>query len=420
MKGQAQKDLKNNYLVNILDGGFFGFGLGFASFTAILPLFVSHMTNSAILIGLIPAIHSTGWQIPQLFTAQRVSRLKNFKPFVLFMTVHERLPYLGLALVAWFLPSMGTKLALIITFILLIWQGLGAGFTANAWQNLIGKVIPGDYLATFFGMQTAAANLLGSAGAVIAGIILDQYSSPHNFTFCFLITSVLLVVSFYFLSRNRETCRELPLNTENRQDFWKKVRKYLRIDRNFRWFLVTRMLFLFGMMSFAFFIVYAVKYHNMSDITAGLMTGCLFITQVVANPLLGWIADRLGRKGVLEIGALAAMLSSLLAWLAPSLGWFYLVFILDGVANTAFWTIGMAFSMDFGPEEERPTYVGMSNTLIAPATILAPFLAGWLADTRGYPATFAASALMGLLTAVLMHFFVHDTRLSLSLRDRAA
>ena len=99
-----------------------------------------------------------------------------------------------------------------------------------------------------------------------------------------------------------------------------------------------------------------------------------------------------------------------MAWLAPTLDWFYLVFILDGIANTAFWTIGMAFSMDFGPEDERPTYVGMSNTLIAPATILAPFLGGWLADKSGYPATFITSAVMGLLTAVLLHFFVHDTR----------
>jgi MFS family permease len=368
------------------------------------------MTSSTILIGLIPAIHSTGWQIPQLFTARRISRLERYKPFILFMTVQERLPYLGLAVVAWFLPSLGTNLALIITFVLLIWQGLGAGFTANGWQNLIGKVIPGDYLATFFGVQTAAANLLGSAGAVMAGIILQQFSSPMNFTLCFLITSAMLVCSWYFFSLTRETSHQVPIIIENREHFWEKVRKYLKLDLNFRWFLVTRMLFQFGMMAFAFYIVYAVKYHNMSDVTTGVMTATLFITQVVANPLLGWIADRLGRKGVLEIGALFAMFSSLLAWLAPSLDWFFLVFILDSVANTAFWTIGMAFTMDFGPEGERPTYVGMSNTLIAPATILAPFLGGWLADAAGYPSTFITAAVLGLLTAILLHFFVHDTR----------
>ena len=65
---------KHNFLVNTLDGGFFGFAMGFASFSTIVTLFVAKFSNSAILIGLIPAIHSMGWQLPQLLTAQRISQ----------------------------------------------------------------------------------------------------------------------------------------------------------------------------------------------------------------------------------------------------------------------------------------------------------------------------------------------------------
>jgi len=61
---EIQKTLKHNVLFNLLDGAFFGFGIGFGSFTMIIPLFVSNMTNSALLIGLIPAIHNVGWQLP--------------------------------------------------------------------------------------------------------------------------------------------------------------------------------------------------------------------------------------------------------------------------------------------------------------------------------------------------------------------
>jgi len=144
------KNLKINYIANILDGGFFGYAIGFASFTAILPLFVSTMTNSALLIGLIPAIHNMGWQLPQLLTANKISKLPRFKPFVMVMTIHERVPFLGLALIAWFLPVIGNPVALVFTFLMLIWQGLGAGFTANAWQNLIGKIFLSEYRGTFF------------------------------------------------------------------------------------------------------------------------------------------------------------------------------------------------------------------------------------------------------------------------------
>ena len=50
---EIEKSLKFHFAANLLDGGFFGFALGFASFVTILPLFVSTMTSSALLIGLV-------------------------------------------------------------------------------------------------------------------------------------------------------------------------------------------------------------------------------------------------------------------------------------------------------------------------------------------------------------------------------
>ena len=88
--------LKHNLIYNLMDGGFFGMALGFASFVTVLPLFVSNMTDSPILIGLIPAIHSMGWQLPQLLIADRVARLSRYKPMVLLLTIQERIPFLGL------------------------------------------------------------------------------------------------------------------------------------------------------------------------------------------------------------------------------------------------------------------------------------------------------------------------------------
>jgi hypothetical protein len=157
LEESVRKHLKFNITVNLLDGAFYGLGWGFGSVGTIVTLFVSRMTNSAILIGLIPAIHAVGWQLPQLFMANRVSRLRRYKPMVMWMTIHERLPFLGLALVALFMTALGNKTALGLTFMILIWQGLGAGFTANGWQSMIAKIIPSDWRGTFFGAQAAWA-----------------------------------------------------------------------------------------------------------------------------------------------------------------------------------------------------------------------------------------------------------------------
>ena len=111
-----RKHLRYNVTVGLLDGGMFGVALGFASFGTILPLFVASMTDSATLIGLVPAIHSAGWLLPQLFTAGYTSRLRRYKRTVLLATIHERIPFLGLAIVAFLLPKIGVQAGLIITF----------------------------------------------------------------------------------------------------------------------------------------------------------------------------------------------------------------------------------------------------------------------------------------------------------------
>lgn len=408
MDAKLLKDLKYNYFVNVLDGGFFGFGLGFASFATVLPLFVSTMTDSAILIGLIPAIHTMGWQLPQLFTAGWISRLKMFKPITMWLTVHERIPFLGLALIAWFMPVIGAQWALALTFLMLIWQGLGGGFTANPWQNLIVRVIPSEYRATFFGSQNAAANLFASGGALASGYILDKLRSPLDFTVCFIIASIWMVFSWIFLYKTREPERSQDSEKSPALPMLHGIRTILVRDKGFRWYLVSRMLFPFASMSFAFYTVYAVRKLGFSIAESGLMTGILFFTQVIANPALGWISDRWNRKGVLALGALAVVFSSLLASVANNVAVFYVVMILTGLGATAYWTIGMAITLEFGTDAEKPTYIGLANTLIAPATILAPIIGGWLADRSGYHLTFWVAAAMGTVTFLVLLLLVNE------------
>jgi len=407
---EINKHLRYNFTVNVMDGAFFGLALGFASFITILPLFVSTMTDSAILIGLIPAIHGVGWQLPQLFTARRVTRLSRYKPMVILTTIHERLPFLGLAAVAWFLPVLGREVALLLTFGLLTWQGLGGGFTATAWQSMIGKIIPAKRRGIFFGTQSAAANLFASGGAVLAGILLERLDSPFDWTICFLLAGSSLAVSWTFLAKTREPDHPPADANEDQLGFWSGVGAILQRDANFRWFLVARMLSQMAMAAFAFYTIYAVRHHGMSEGTAGLMTGALLATQVAANPIMGWIGDRWSHRAVMEVGALAAAASASLAWLAPDMTWFYLVFILAGVAIVAFWTIVITLTLEFGTEAERPAYIGLANTLVAPGTILAPLVGGWLAESAGYQATFLVSAVSGLLTALILHVRVQDPR----------
>jgi MFS family permease len=410
LEESIRKTLKYNITVNLLDGAFYGLGWGFGSVGTIITLFVSRMTHSAVLIGLIPAIHAVGWQLPQLFMANSVSRLRRYKPMVMWLTIHERLPFLALALVALSMTALGNKTALVLTFIILIWQGLGAGFTANGWQSLIAKIIPPDWRGTFFGSQAALANVPMSVAAIAAGYILDKVHDPVNFSICFTLTVVGMGLSMVFLGLTREPVDNEKIVPAHQPSPWKGGLEILRRDRNFSNFLIVRLLSQFATMGFAFYIVYGLRRFGMSDLTAGLLTAAVTITSTIANALMGWLGDRLGHRAMLIAGSVAVTLSSLIAWGAPSLNWMYLVFILSGLANVAYWTIGMAITTEFGTEETRPTYIGLSNTLVAPFTIIAPLLGGWIADTAGFQTTFMVSAVGGLIIAGLLIWLVRDPR----------
>jgi MFS family permease len=399
-----------NAAFNLLDGGLYGFGVGVTSFVTVLPLFVSQLTDSAILIGLIPALRGMGWQLPQLLTANRVARLSRYQPMMLRMIAHERLPYVGLVLIAWFLPSMSHGLALTLTYAMLIWNALGGGLAATPWQSLIAKIIPGNRLGFFFGTQAAVANLCLSLGALVSGFLLERLASPSNYTVCFLITLVFMLVSWLAVAQVREPPHTPTQKPVAQRDFGRQLIAILKHDTNFGWFLVARVLSQMATMAFSFYIVYATKHFSMSAGVAGQMTAVFAATQIVANVVMGWLGDRLGHRSVMAMGALTATASALLAWLANELAWFYLVFMLAGIATVAIWTLALALSLDFGTLEERPAYIGLSNTLIAPATILAPLIGGWLADVWGYPFTFIASSLGGVATAVVMMTLLKDPK----------
>jgi len=410
LNSEIQKDLRYNFAVNVVESGFFGLGSGFASYITIIPLFVSGFTDSALLIGLIPAIPRLGYQLPQLLTADKIARLQYYKSTVMLLTIHQKLPFLGLALVALLDLKLNNQTILELTFAVLIWQGLGSGFSSIPWQSMVAKIVPSGKLGIFHGSLTASANLMSVCGAVIAGLLLKQIAEPFNFALCFLCASLAMGLSWFFMSRTREPISNSSSPIENRREFWDSLSVILRCDRNFRYFTIARLISQLALMPLPFYTLYAIHQYGMGEESIGLVTCLLMLTQTISGLVLGWMGDRWGNKLALQAGCIACAISSALAGLAPNLNWFYLVFIGAGIGAIALQNIAAVMTLEFGNQHQRPAYIGLGNTLVAPATIVAPILGGWIADNINYQTTFWVAAIGGLLTALLLHLEVRDPR----------
>ena len=410
LQAKIREHFRHNFIVNVLDGAFFGLALGFASNVTVIPLFVDTLTDSTVLIGLIASIQTIGWQLPQLLTASHVAGLRRYLPTVLRMTFHERWPFLGLAILAGAIPVIGINAALPLTFILLCWQALGGGFTATSWQSMIGKLMPEQKRGMFYGVQFSALSLLSGLGAVIAGVMLARLPYPQNFALCFGLASAAMLISTVFIWLTREPEGPPPEASHQQRNFWRSVRLILSTDGNFRWFLVVQVLASFGLMAIGFYTIYAVRHFAMDAETAGFMTGLMLLVPMATGPLVGWMGDRWGHRRVYASGMLAMSLSIFVVLIAPDQAWFYLAFALAGFTNGVRWTNVLTMTVEFGDEMDRPYYIGLANTLIAPATLFAPIVGGALVDAVSFSTMFTVALIATLLTAFVLLVILYDPR----------
>jgi MFS family permease len=407
---EVEHNYRHNALVNMLDGTFFWFGMSFISTSTILPLYVNRFTDSKLAIGLLSTLASTGWLIPQIFTANWVQRLPRKKVAVVNLGLFtERLPLLLMVPAAW-LSTRAPSVALVFFFLLFAWHTIGGGTVSVGWQDMLAKIIPLDRRGRFLGITNFAGTATGVAGAAIAAWFLDRYEFPYGYMWCFAAAGTLVFISWVFLALTREPAqvsRDPPIS---QREYLTRLPSVLRSDTNFRRYLLSRILITTSTMASGFVIVYAAQRWCLPDSQAGRFTASMLIGQAACNLLFGALADRRGHKLVLELSTLFSTLSVGLTFLAPDPAWFHLIFALNGASTAGFYLSGTMIAFEFATPEMRPTYIGLNNTAPGIASAVSPMVAGWLANQLGYQELFAIALVIGLIGFSGLHWAVHEPR----------
>ena len=408
---QSVRDVPWNFAVNVSDIIFITLGLSLISRDTVLPVLISHLTDSKFAIGLLPAIASLGFYLPQLLTASFAEGLRYKKPFVIFVGgLGERLPYPLIGLAVWLLAVNSPKAALLV---LLVGVGVAtssAGIATPAWYDMIAKVIPVQRRGLWSGLGHGVGALLGVGGAWFVGRILINYSFPNNFALLFLLATLFIAISWMSIALTREppsttTKARVPLRYYLRQ-----LPAVLRRDRNYRRYLISRTVVNLGAMAGGFFMVDGVQRFAIDGAGVGLLTGVLIGSVALMNLVWGLLGDRSGHKSVLTAAAFLVCAAPLSAYLAPSPLWLALTFALMGSYQAAEQTSALNIILEFCAPEDRPTYIGLTNTLLAPVLIIAPLIGGGLATFFGFQELFIVAAVVGAAGALLLALWVQEPR----------
>jgi MFS family permease len=408
---QIQQNYRWNFIFNALDGASWWFGMSFISSTIILPLYVSHFTDNPLLIGLIPFLGTAGYLLPQLFTANAVERApkKKFFPVTIGFFL-ERVPIFLLAPTAYFLASNRPNAALAVFFLLLAWHTFGAGLIVVGWQDMIAKLIPVDKRGRFFGITYFIGSGSGILGALAVPFVLDNFTFPMGYVISFSIASILIFLSWVFLSLVREPAVTSSKPRVSQLDFLRSLPEILRRDRNFRMYLLSQIIFSLSGMAIGFLVVYIANTWNLRDSEASGFTIALQVGLTLANLFFGFLSDRKGHKLSLEVCMAVSAFSLFLAIFAPSPLWFFLIFFLRGAVNAGSTISGISIVYEFTEAENRPTYIGLANTIPGVAGAIAPMVGGWMAGALSYQAMFVLAAIIGLISWLLLRFAVQEPR----------
>lgn len=408
---EVNTNFRWNFSVNMLDVSLIILAISMVSRDTVLPYLVSHLTSSKLAIGLIPAIHNLGYFLPQLLASNFTEQLPRKKPFIMLIGgVGERLPFLFITLAIWWLAEPAPGLALVAIFAGLAVSYISAGIGTPGWYDIIAKAIPVRKRGLWSGASFGLGSMLAVGGAAVVGRILEEWPYPLNFTLCFGLAFMAMVISYMGFSLNREVASvnvKPPIRTSH---YLRQLPGVLRQNHNYVRYLVTRSIMNLGTLANGFLLVYAAARFPISGTEVGLFTGVLVGSQAVMNFGWGLIGDRFGHKTVLCGAGLAVTLAAAVTWWAPSATWLLLSFALLGAYLAGDMVSSLNIILEFCAPEDRPTYIGLTNTLLAPLLGLAPLAGAWLATWAGYPALFLAALVIAGTGSILMTFWVREPR----------
>lgn len=397
----AQRHLRRNFSLGLLNGAFFNLFTALLDPSLVLSWFVSQLTTSNFLIGLIVPIQHGGWFLPQLVVSSYLQRRQRKLPFYTYIA-GVRVTIWGLMTLAVFLIEDAAVL-LVVFFILLAAYSLGSGLGGICFVDIVAKAIPPTRRGAFFGWRRFLGGLLALGGSLLVKYILDErrgLAFPDNYAVLFLLSFFTLCVAVGCFILVVE-----PLEPVNKAKITlgKQFRRALdlpRRDKNYRRFLTMRLLLMAAEIATPFYIIYAKRALSVSVSMVGVYLTGATMAGFASTLLWGRISDRRGNKLLIILSSslglfipLIAMSIVPLADLLPGLreftsGLFALVFIVSGGSKAGAMMGNMNFLLEIAPADDRPIYIGLTNTILGIA-LLASSVGGLIVDLVGFTVLFS-------------------------------
>lgn len=402
--------VRRNFVLNVVDGAVFTFGLGFASRSTVLPVFVKNIGGDSIAISLIPVLWILGFNLPQIVIANYTGRISPKKPLLLKTGLAQRLPWLLMAIVTFTLiDRLSPAIALPLFFILLTLAAAGGSLNLPVWFDIVSKITPVRMRGRMFALRTVLGGMLGILAGWIVERVLATWGFPDAFGLLFVLAFGAIMISYIFITLLEEGDRPLPKKRVRYRTYLRSLPAILRRETNFRNFLIGESLLVAATMVEAFFAVDAIESLNLPVSYAGRFTIVVMASMIVGTLVFGYIADRWGHRINLVLAAAWMVVGCAAALLAQSVEVYYMAFAASALTLGLRTISRLPIVAELCREDDRPTFVALTNVVTAPF-VLAGIAGGYLANVHGYDAVFISAGLISLAACLWFGLVVKEPR----------
>jgi MFS family permease len=398
---QRERIYRRNFVYFLADNTLFMVAMGILGATTVIPDFVRHLTNSEILIGLSGSLFTIGFTLPQLFIARYIVRHARKKWWFVGPNIPVRFVLLIFAVITTLLGKDHPELVLVVFFICYGIAGFGDGLVGVPWSDMTGTSLDHRWRARMLGLTNAGTGVIMLLITPLIGIALGARGPgfPYNYAILFGAAGILFALSiplgvFIHELPGGKALEKLPSLGE----FLPDLGRVLRDDVPFRAYIIVRMFTSLFLMAAPFYIGYATGRLGLSsDVAVPVLLAMLTIGSVGGALAYTWLGARSNLLSIqLALGCAALLpICALLAGVVGPVP-LYFGFLLSGLSTSNLMSGYQNWIVSYANPDQRPIYVGLSNTLTAVISLMAPFIGGSIVQYIGYEAVFVVALVMTL------------------------
>lgn len=398
-------DLRWNFRMGVANGVAFRLHDTLINPGLVLVVFLAHLTDNPILLGMVAPLWLGGLMLPQLWVGNRVQGRDRSLPLYKMVSLIRSLLWLALVLGTATLEAPTALIAVLFAFLLVYPLTWGVG--ALAFTDIVGKTIPPRLRGPFFSWRMTLGGLLALGGGEFVRRVLSPDfppGFPHNFALIFAATAVTTITGLLFFHAVREpvtVARVGFIRPKGLREQGRAVRRILGENWLYRRFILARVALYLAANTTSLVVVYAGARFALPLENAPIFLIVDTATELITVALGGWLSLRLGNRPLALAAAALGLVAFAMTTLASptnlsahlALPYFIAVFALLAAYRGMSFIGTAALNLNIAPPDQRPLYIGLGNTVLGLAFYVSA-AQGVLVPLVGYEGLFLLSALL--------------------------